>query len=153
MIRLARLILVVCAAVAMTVPVLAADDEATLRHLKEVLWPKAYAEQDVALLESILAEEFQMVDADGIWSTRADEIEWVRNNAPSYESLVFEVKRLDVFENGTAIVAGEGTVKGRGENGPTVTKYQSTNVLIKRDGRWRAIASHVSGIRDVTSPR
>jgi hypothetical protein len=29
---------------------------------------------------------------------------------------------------------------------PKTDEDQSTNVLIKRDGRWQAVASHVSGI-------
>ena len=120
-------------------------DEQQLRELKEVFWPRAYFEQDVALLDAILADEFQMVDADGNWTTKADELAWVRENAPSYDSLVFEIKRLDIFGNGTAIVAGTGTVEGVGEDGPYRFTYESTNVLIKRDGRWRAVASHVSG--------
>ena len=123
------------------------SDEAALREIKEVLWPRAYAQQDVALLDSLLADEFQMVDAEGNWSTKADELEWVRTNPPSYDSLVFEIIRLDIFENGSAIVAGRGIVSGTDEQGPYTLEYQSTNVLIKRDGTWRAVASHVSGIK------
>lgn len=122
------------------------SDEAALREIKETLWPRAYAEQDVELLDSLLADEFQMVDAGGNWSTKQDELAWVRENAPDYDSLVFEIKRLDIFENGTAVVAGEGTVIGTDDEGPYRLIYQSSNILIKRDGLWRAVASHVSGI-------
>ena len=122
-------------------------DEAALREIKEVLWPKAYFEQDTELLGRLLAPEFQMVDGDGNWTTRADELDWVSKNKPGYDSLTFELKRLEVFENGTAIAAGTGTIRGTDEDGPYVAQYQSTNVLIKRNGVWRAIASHVSGYK------
>ena len=59
-----------------------ARDEAVLRNLKEVLWPRAYAEQDVRLLDSILAPEFRKIDAEGRWSTKNDELEFVRTNKP-----------------------------------------------------------------------
>ena len=124
-------------------------DEAALRELKEVLWPKAYFEQDVELLGRILAPEFRMVDGDGNWSTRAEELDWVSKNKPDYDSLTFELKRLEVFENGTAIAAGTGTIRGKDQNGPYVAEYQSTNVLIKRNGTWQAIASHVSGYKKI----
>lgn len=123
------------------------SDESALREIKEVLWPRAYAQQDAALLDSLLADEFQMVDADGNWSTKAEELDWIRLNPPSYDSLVFEIIRLDIFENGSAIVAGKGVVSGTDEHGPYTLEYQSTNVLIKREGAWRAVASHVSGIK------
>lgn len=122
-------------------------DAAAIRELKEVLWPKAYFEQDTALLDRILAPEFQMVDDAGNWSTKAAELEWVAKNKPGYDSLTFEIRRLDIFENGTAIAAGTGTIRGRDENGSYAGQYQSTNVLIKRDGEWRAVASHVSGYK------
>ena len=89
-----------------------------------------------------------MVDGEGNWSTKAAELEWIRANAPSYDSLEYNITRLDIFENGTAIVAGTGVVSGSAEEGPYVLEYQSTNVLIKRDGVWQAVASHVSGIKD-----
>ena len=122
------------------------SDEGILREIKEVLWPRAYATQDVELLDSILADEFQMVDAAGNWTSKADEIEWVRRNAASYDSFVFNILRLDIFENGTAVVAGEGVIRGSDDEGDYVMTYQSSNILIKRDGAWRAVASHVSGI-------
>lgn len=122
-------------------------DEAALREIKEVLWPRAYFEQDTELLARLLAPEFQMVDGDGNWTTRADELDWVSKNKPGYDSLTFELKRLEVFDNGTAIAAGTGTIRGKDQDGPYVAQYQSTNVLIKRDGAWRAIASHVSGYK------
>jgi len=125
------------------------SDEAAIRELKETLWPKAYFEQDTALLDRILAPEFQMVDGDGNWSTKAAELEWVAKNKPGYDSLTFEIRRLDVFENGTAVAAGTGTIRGKDKDGPYVGQYQSTNVLIKRDGQWRAVASHVSGYKKI----
>lgn len=123
------------------------DDETLLRELKEVLWPKAYREGDVALLDRILASEFQMVDASGDWSSKRAELDYVAKNRPTYRSLRFEIRRLDVFDNGTAVVAGRGVVLGQESDPDGDFEYQSTNVLIWRDGRWQAIASHVSGVK------
>jgi len=136
-------------ALASAAPADAANHEAELRHLKEVLWPQAYFEQDAELLDSILADEFQMVDAAGNWTSKSDQLERVRTSKPDYDSLVFTIKRLEVFADGTAIVAGEGTIRGVEQNRPYVATYQSTNVLVRRDGRWQAVASHVSGVRQV----
>ena len=126
----------------------ARDDEAELRRIKTEEWPRLYREQDVAGLDRLLAAEFQMLDAEGTVSTKAEELNWVRDNRPGYERFRFEIDRLDVFENGTAIVSGRGIVDGRdAEGAATTTTYASSNVLIKRDGRWQAIASHVSGVK------
>jgi hypothetical protein len=136
-----------------TGPIHASPDDAAeadaevLRVLKQELWPMAYRQQDTALLDRILADEFQMIDGSGDWSGKKKELDWVARNRPAYDSLEFEICRLDIFENGTAIVAGTGHIRGTDDEGPYVAEYQSTNVLIKREGAWRAIASHVSGYR------
>ncbi|MES2901549.1 MAG: nuclear transport factor 2 family protein [Pseudomonadota bacterium] len=123
-----------------------AADRAALQQLKEVDWPKAYFTQDTKLLDRILGEDFQSIDANGEWSTKPKELEYIRQNKPWYDSLVYKIKRIEVLENGTAIVSGEGTILGKGKDGPATIKYQSSNVLVKRKGSWKAVASHVSGI-------
>ena len=88
------------------------DDAATLRHLKTVLWPKAYREQDTALLDRILDDRFQMLDAEGARSTKREELEYIRHNRPSYRSFRFDIERLEIFEGRFAVVDGQGTIEG-----------------------------------------
>ena len=122
-----------------------ASDEAALRELKQVLWPRAYFKQDTKLLDRILADDFQSVDGDGNWSTKAEELDWISKNKPAYDAFEFRIRRLDIFGDDTAIVAGTGTIRGKDDKGPYVVEYQSSNVFVKHDGAWRAVASHVSG--------
>lgn len=122
-----------------------ADDEKALRYLKEVEWPKAYREQDTVLLDRILADEFRMIGSDGKWSSKKEELAYIKKNKPSYKSFRFNIKRLDIFENNTAIVSGTGIIQSKDDKGDYEYIYQSSNVLIKRNGIWKAIASHTSG--------
>lgn len=124
----------------------ASDDEAALRHIKLELWPRAYREQDVTLLDQILDDRFQMIDGEGRPSSKADELAWVAAHAPGYDRFDYAIERLDVFAGGSAIVAGRGTVSGLRDGQRWSHVYRSTNVLIKRDGRWVAVASHVSTV-------
>lgn len=123
------------------------SDYETLRYLKEVEWPKAYREQDTVLLDRILAEEFQMITHEGIVYKKQDELEYIKQYKPSYDSFRYEITRLEVFENETAIVSGEGHTKGKDDNGSYSSTYSSSNILIKRKGKWKAISSHVSGVK------
>jgi hypothetical protein len=75
-------------------------DHDALRRLKTVDWPRAYWTQDVALLDRILADDFRVIQGDGSWSTKREELAWVRNNGPSADSMVFVIKRLDVERHG-----------------------------------------------------
>lgn len=121
------------------------EDKDILRNLKEVLWPKAYREQDTVLLDKILGVDFQMVDAGGNWSNKAKELEWIKEHSMQHDSFYYEIKRLDILDNGTALICGTGHII----NDSTETIYQSSNVLIKRNHGWKAIASHVSGIKEL----
>lgn len=111
--------------------------------LKEVQWPKAYAEQDTLLLDKILGDDFQMIDKGGNWYTKKDELNWIKGNATDNDSFRYEIKRFDLLENGTAIICGTGHIL----KDSVKSIYQSSNVLIKRDGNWEAVLSHVSGYK------
>lgn len=120
-------------------------DQESLRYLKEVEWPKAYREQDTMLLDKILGDDFQMIDNSGLWTNKKEELEWIKNNSTSYDSFRYEIKRLEVMENGTALVCGTGHIL----NDSILTNYESSNVLVKRNGTWKAVLSHVSGVKEV----
>ena len=116
-----------------------------LRYLKEVEWPQAYREQDTVLLDRILGDDFQMVNNDGEWSNKKLQMERIKATAMDHDSFRYEIKRLEVYSNGTAIVGGTGHI----QNDSIKHIYQSSNVLIKREGVWKAILSHVSGYKQV----
>lgn len=121
----------------------AMSDEAVLRHFKTVLWAEAYRTQDVDLLDRLLHDSFQMIDADGNRSTKQAELEYVRDNVWDPGEFEYQIERLDVYRGSFAIVDGRGVA--------TAYTYRSSNVLVKEDGMWQAIASHVSGIQDLTA--
>lgn len=119
------------------------SDKEKLRYLKEFEWSKAYREQDVVLLDRILADEFQFIQEDGSYSNKKMELEWIKNNEYKCDSFIFEIKRFEFFENGTAIVSGTGHIY----KDSLETTYQSSNVFIMRNSQWKAISSHVSGVK------
>ena len=124
------------------------DDEAVIRKFKTEDWPRAYRTQDTALLDRMLADSFRVVDDQGVWSTKKEEIDWLSKNPWKNDGFTYTIKRLDIFGGDTAIVAGEGLVRFETGEKPRQMRYQSSNVLVKADGVWRAVASHVSGAKE-----
>ena len=120
----------------------ARDDDQVLRQIKTELWPRLYREQDVGGLDRLLHPGFQMIDGSGQRSTKAQELDYVSNNKPTYLNFRFEIVRLDIYPNGTAVVDGIGHLQ---PDQCGLYTYASSNILIKENGHWRAIASHVSG--------
>lgn len=128
--------------------VITESDKKDLVHLKTVLWPKAYGEQDTALLNQILHEDFRLIDDEGSVFSKQDEMVYVSQYGPSYSFFEFKVERLDLFDNGTALVSGTGIMKGVDDEGTYITTYKSSNTLIKDNGNWKAVNSHVSGVKE-----
>lgn len=116
-----------------------ADDESQLRKLKTQLWNQAYRNQDVKLLNSILHSSFQMIDANGNRSNKVKELDYIAKNTWNPSNFSYTIPRLDIYGDIFAIVDGTGDTD--------TYSYQSSNVLIKEDGRWQAVSSHVSGYR------
>ena len=115
------------------------DDYEVLRNFKTVLWPQAYRTQDVELLDRLLHDSFEMIDDEGNRSTKQEELEYIKNNRWDPGSFEYRIERLQIYQGLFAVIDGTGVAK-------TYT-YKSSNFLVKEDGVWRAIASHVSGVQ------
>ena len=120
--------------------ILLADDEATLRHFKTVLWPQAYRTQDVELLDTMLHESFEVIDDEGNVSTKQGELDFIAHNQWNPGEFEYRIDRLDIYDGKTAIISGAGIASNY--------TYKSSNVLIKENGKWQAVSSHVSGVQD-----
>lgn len=117
-----------------------ADDVETLRHFKTVLWPQAYRTQDVALLDELLHDTFEMIDDEGNRSTKEKELEYIASNKWDPGNFEYRIERLRIYQDAFAVIDGTGIADGY--------TYKSSNFLVKEDGRWQAIASHVSAYRE-----
>jgi len=101
------------------------NDSATLVHFKKMDCPKAYREQDTVLLDRMLGEDFQVIDAYGNWHTKKNELDWIKKNTADNDSFWYEIKRMDIYENGPAIVNGTGHMT----NDSVKTTYQVISLL------------------------
>ena len=139
------LLIVGCANTDTKEAIITEDDRQKLTYLKEVEWPKAYREQDTILLDRILGDDFQMIGNDGQWSNKVKQLERIKEAPMDHDSFSYEIKRLEILDNGTAIIAGTGHIINNGEK----TIYQSSNILVNRNGIWKAVLSHVSGVKEM----
>jgi hypothetical protein len=141
-----------CLSVGATAQPDASEDELLLKKFKLEDWPRAYREQDTELLGRMLASSFQIIDGSGTWFSKEQELAWLAKNKWANDGFVYEIKRLDIYGGDTAIVAGEGRVTFKTGQRPRVAIYQSSNVLVKENGEWRAVSSHVSGEKEESLP-
>jgi ketosteroid isomerase-like protein len=103
----------------------------------------AFQKGETAFLTEFLHEGFTLTDTRGVVTTREQNLTEVRNREPKYE--VFKNHGMTVRVYGdTALVNGITTVKGTSGGNAFAADLQFTDTLIKRNGRWTMVASHVS---------
>ena len=116
-----------------------ASDREVLLNIKTELWSKAYKTQDTELLSDILHDSFQMIGNDGTRSNKNKELESLSKTPWNPSNFSYTVERLDIYPNNVAVIDGKGETDSY--------SYYSSNVLIKSNGKWQAVLSHVSGFK------
>jgi hypothetical protein len=121
----------------------APDDEQQLREIPQRL-ARAWLQHDRATIESLLAPEWSVTQPDGQVLTRAAVL------TTFFDTVKFE---SNITDDVTVLLLGDtAVVRGRTQaratvNGTTVSaRIRFTDVCVKRNGRWQAVASHASSL-------
>jgi hypothetical protein len=112
---------------------------------------EAFRAGEAAFLEELLDEGFTLTDSRGRVTTREQNLEEVRRREPRYE--VFRNHSMKVRLYGAAaVVNGVTSLKGVSGGQPFEVEVQFTDTLVKRAGKWRLAASHVSTLATPSAP-
>ena len=106
----------------------------------------AFRLRDLAALERLLAPEFNLVSTTAEVQTRAQALQEVRDGDPQYERFENHSMTARVYGD-TAVVQGITSLKGRSGGKPFALDVRFTDTLIRENGKWRLIVSHVTAIR------
>lgn len=123
-----------------------------LTNIQKNQFVKAYLEQDSILLEGLLHDDYQLIDDNGDRYNKQDEVTYVTNYPASYSSQEYEILEIDIAQNGAAVVIAKATLKGTEGQEAYITTYTSSSTFVKMEGRWQAINTHVSGVKEERFP-
>jgi ketosteroid isomerase-like protein len=119
------------------------DPVRQLTELQQQL-ARAWVAGDRAAIERIIAPEWTVTRPDGGISTRADVLRDVfETRTHRIRSLTVDDVRVRVFGD-AAVVTGR--TRGHGESGntPYDVEIRFTDMFVRREGQWQAVASHAS---------
>jgi uncharacterized protein (TIGR02246 family) len=116
--------------------------EATEIRALESKWVDAYKQRQIATLASLLAEDFVITVEDG---STYGKVGFVSHSSGALRVDVAETSDLKIRMHGNVAVV-TGAYHERGESGGQSYDYHDrlTDVWMKRDGKWKLIASHYS---------
>lgn len=124
-----------------------AADIAELTEIKVNEWRRIYAERDAEALEDFLAEEFIVLSPVGVMSTKDEEIEYLRTTPPDSapSDFVYSISEILFQGEDVAVIFGHGdSTRSTEEGEPCHHRYWSSNTLVRENGAWKALFSHVS---------
>jgi len=121
-----------------------ANVEQTLLQLERD-WEQANVRNDTAALERILAPEFVSTDSDGRLTTRAEGFARRKSGEVKFTAFTQDDYKMQVIGD-TAIVTGRSTIKGIRDGKDLSGQERWTDVFVRRNGRWQAVATHSSRI-------
>jgi len=103
-------------------------------------WTETAMKHDAAPLERIVADDWTGINWDGAKGTKTQLIADVKSGNYKIESVTFDPIKVRVFGD-TAVATGGDTEKSQYNGKDASGHYMWTDVYVKRNGRWQAVAS------------
>jgi ketosteroid isomerase-like protein len=123
-------------------PLISAEEE--IRQV-ELEWGEAFERHDLATLDRLMADEYFLTDPLGTVRSKAETLAAIERTEILFQSTNSD--GVNVRVNGdTALVTGRSTFRGRYKGWSMTGQYQYTDVLVKRSGCWKAVASHITAL-------
>ncbi|HEX9952310.1 MAG TPA: nuclear transport factor 2 family protein [Rubricoccaceae bacterium] len=101
---------------------------------------------DVAAVERILAPTFTLVNSNSTVQDRRSVVAEVQNRDPQYQIFRNHSMTSNVYGD-AAVVQGITHVKGTSGGQQFEAEVRFSDTLIKTDGQWRLVVSHVTGMQ------
>jgi len=120
------------------------DVEQAIQKLEQQ-WGDALVKKDQAMIDRIVAGEWELTDSEGNLLSKAKVDADVKSGTATFESFHLDDLKVRVFGD-TAIAYGVETEKSKYQGKDSSGQYRFTDVFIKRDGRWQAISTHMSRV-------
>jgi hypothetical protein len=103
-------------------------------------WAEAAMKHDASPLERIIADDWIGINWDGAKGTKAEVIADVKTGNLKVDSITFDPITVRFFGD-TAVATGGDTEKSQYKGKDSSGHLLWTDVYVKRNGRWQAVAS------------
>ena len=108
-------------------------------------WGNALLKGDVAAFGRCLADEYILTYSDSTLVTKPMALNDLKEGALKIESFQLDDVKVRVYGD-VAVVIGLITEKSKFKDEDTSGQRRFTDVFVRRDGRWQAVASHESPV-------
>lgn len=124
----------------------ATNEENAVREVEEK-FAAAYANNDANALEGLWADDYVFVNPAGQVWTKAQRLAALRSGELTIESYTRDDERIRIYGT-TAVVTYRSHVKAQRNGHDISSDRRVITVLVKRDGRWQAVAQQSTTIQE-----
>jgi ketosteroid isomerase-like protein len=107
----------------------------------------AYEHNSVEGLRSFLEDDYTLTDSKGIVTTKQDDLDDFLKGRIHYTAFFNKGMKVRLYGD-AAVVIGQTVVRGTSQGQPFDVEVQFTDTLVRRGGRWRLAAGHVSRLHN-----
>jgi ketosteroid isomerase-like protein len=118
-------------------------EEAIIKMEKE--WADALVKADQAVIDRLVTPDWTVIGADGKRQSKAQADEELKSGAVKFESFKMDELNVKVYGK-TAVAQGVETEKSSYKGKDTSGQYRFTDVFVKRNGRWQAVATQITRV-------
>jgi ketosteroid isomerase-like protein len=120
------------------------QDEHALTKIQHQ-WADARLKRDKSFATQIEADDFTVVWPDGQIINKQDDVKSYEADGAVFSE--FKITDLNVrFYGETALVVGQGSIKGHTPTKDLSGRYVWTDTFVKQNGAWKAVASQVTPV-------
>ena len=108
-------------------------------------WGQADVTRDIDYVKSIWADDLRFTRTGGKVFDKEAALAAFESNTDTVTSGVIAPYKVRVYGKNFAVVAGDYHSTGKDKDGrPFSRKFQCTNVWVRKNGKWKVVAGHMS---------
>jgi ketosteroid isomerase-like protein len=109
----------------------------------ELEWLESYVKRDTDFLERYVSDDYTSIDPHGTVVDKKGEIESVKSGDLAITEMKPNEMKVRTYGD-AAVIAGRSTIKAKVSGQDASGEYRFTDVWVKRDNRWQAVASQLT---------
>jgi len=113
----------------------------------EMQWRQAQVDNDIAVIEHLLADDYMGITANGTIETKSQAIAQRKAGTIRITALDLDDLKIRLYGD-TAVVTSKADVQGVNGQSDISGKYRYTRVYNKRLGQWKIVSFEASRIHD-----
>jgi ketosteroid isomerase-like protein len=132
-------------AVSLVAAAFGAGADAELKAIEQQ-WLDAYMKSDPAFIKNLEADDYSIVEPDGVVSTKAQDVKSTTDKTFVLKSATMSDFKCRMIGDNAAVVTCMLKMSGTDDGKDFSGDYRGTDVFEKKAGKWMAVASQLTKV-------